>query len=106
MKPKVRPGTIWPTPEEAEAIRAGIDADPDAFELDEEWFAKARPAIEVVPELVIAAREGRIKIKPFRKKKERVTIRLDADVVAHFRAGGKGWQTRLNSALREAVFGS
>lgn len=29
------------------------------------------------------------------------TIRLDADVVAAFRASGRGWQTRMNDALRE-----
>ena len=32
-----------------------------------------------------------------------VYIRLDADIVEHFRDGGKGWQTRLNDTLREAV---
>ena len=35
--------------------------------------------------------------------KERITIRLDADIAAHFRATGKGWQTRLNAILRRAV---
>ena len=29
------------------------------------------------------------------------TIRLDADVLAAFRNQGKGWQTRLNGALRD-----
>jgi len=29
------------------------------------------------------------------------TIRLDADVVAKFRAKGPGWQSRINAALRE-----
>jgi len=28
------------------------------------------------------------------------TIRLDADIVAHFRTGGPGWQSRINEALR------
>lgn len=28
-------------------------------------------------------------------------LRLDADIVAAFRARGKGWQTRINDALRE-----
>ena len=36
---------------EEAAINAGIAADPDAFELDEEWFKEARPAREVHPEL-------------------------------------------------------
>ena len=29
------------------------------------------------------------------------TIRFDADVLARFRAGGAGWQSRINDALRE-----
>ena len=33
--------------------------------------------------------------------KEQVAIRLDHDVLAAFRAGGPGWQTRMNEALRE-----
>ena len=32
---------------EQAAIDAGIDADPDTFELDDEWFEQARPAKEV-----------------------------------------------------------
>lgn len=30
-------------------------------------------------------------------------IRLDEDVIAKFRAGGKGWQSRMNEALRKAA---
>ena len=33
--------------------------------------------------------------------KEQVAIRIDRDVLAEFRAGGPGWQTRMNDALRE-----
>jgi uncharacterized protein (DUF4415 family) len=29
------------------------------------------------------------------------TIRFDLDVLAAFKATGKGWQTRMNEALRE-----
>ena len=29
------------------------------------------------------------------------TIRFDADVLARFRAGGAGWQSQINSALRQ-----
>ena len=36
--------------------------------------------------------------KPF---KQSLTVRLDADVLAWFRAGGEGYQTRINAALRE-----
>jgi uncharacterized protein (DUF4415 family) len=31
--------------------------------------------------------------------KELVTLRLDREILDHFRAGGPGWQTRLNEAL-------
>ena len=34
-------------------------------------------------------------------RKVSTTIRLDADVIAEFRAGGDGWQSRINSALKE-----
>ena len=33
--------------------------------------------------------------------KEQVAIRLDPDVLGAFRAGGPGWQTRVNAALKE-----
>lgn len=33
--------------------------------------------------------------------KEQVAIRFDAEVLAAFRAGGPGWQTRINAALKE-----
>jgi len=35
--------------------------------------------------------------------KEPVSIRLDRDVVEELRSGGRGWQTRLNKMLREAL---
>ena len=38
------------------AIRAGIAADPDTLELNEEWFAKARPVSEAHPQIVEAFR--------------------------------------------------
>jgi uncharacterized protein (DUF4415 family) len=34
--------------------------------------------------------------------KQAVKLRLDADVLAHFRASGPGWQTRINATLRKA----
>jgi uncharacterized protein (DUF4415 family) len=33
--------------------------------------------------------------------KEQVAIRFDREVLEAFRAGGPGWQTRMNSALKE-----
>ena len=36
---------------EEAAIQAGIEADPDAFELDEDWFRHASPAHEMMPHI-------------------------------------------------------
>jgi uncharacterized protein (DUF4415 family) len=35
--------------------------------------------------------------------KEQVTLRLDPDVIERFRAGGPGWQGRINGVLRKAM---
>ena len=88
--------------EEAEAQRE-IALDPDAPEWTDEDWARARPASEVVPHIVAEYRRTRGKQKA--PVKEKVTLRLDADVLEHFRRDGKGWQTRLNDALRKAVMG-
>ena len=34
--------------------------------------------------------------------KQAVKLRLDADLLAHFRASGPGWQARINATLRKA----
>jgi uncharacterized protein (DUF4415 family) len=41
-----------------------------------------------------------------RHKKERLTVRIDKDIVAWLRAGGEGYQTRLNDILRQAMTSS
>jgi uncharacterized protein (DUF4415 family) len=33
--------------------------------------------------------------------KKHINLRLDAEVVAAFQATGRGWQTRLNAALKD-----
>jgi uncharacterized protein (DUF4415 family) len=35
--------------------------------------------------------------------KVQVTLRLDPTVIAHFKARGPGWQTRINEALMKAI---
>ena len=35
--------------------------------------------------------------------KQLVSLRLDRDVIEHFRASGDGWQSRMNAALRKAA---
>ncbi len=65
-------------------------------------FARARPAAEVMGEAFMAKvrRSGRPK---FASPKPAVNLRLDATVVAHLRASGPGWQTRVNEALVKLI---
>ena len=100
--PQLKPGHIDPTEEEEVEIQRQIAEDPDdSAHWDDR--TQARPAAEVDLELVEWSRRTRGKQKT--PTKVPVYIRLDADVVEHFRGGGKGWQTRLNDTLRESVIG-
>ena len=47
-----------------------------------------------------SVRRGRPRIA---NPKVSTTIRLSRDVIEHFKAGGRGWQTRINDALREWI---
>jgi uncharacterized protein (DUF4415 family) len=40
---------------------------------------------------------------PVPNPKRQVTLRLDPDVIERFRATGKGWQSRINAALRQVL---
>lgn len=42
--------------------------------------------------------------KFYRPTKKSLTIRIDADVLAWLKAQGKGYQTRINGYLREAMY--
>jgi uncharacterized protein (DUF4415 family) len=81
--------------------------DDDNPEWTAEDFAKARPASEVLNELFspeIAAEMLRPKKsgRPHSENPKIFTgIRLDADVLDSFKSTGKGWQTRMNNALKE-----
>ena len=39
----------------------------------------------------------------YRPIKKQITARLDADVLAWLKAGGKGYQSRMNAILRQAM---
>ncbi|MSP68163.1 MAG: hypothetical protein EXQ96_08780 [Alphaproteobacteria bacterium] len=62
------------------AIRKAVADDPDTFIPDAAWWARAKV------------------VQPPAKKA--VSIRIDADVLAWFRAEGPGYQTRINAVLR------
>lgn len=77
-------------------------ADDDNPPLDDATLKRMRPARDVVPGVVAAAvnRGGRPRLE---NPKEAIKLRLDRDLLAHFRATGKGWQTRINDTLRKAA---
>lgn len=86
--PKLKFGTIIPTPEEDAEIVAGIKADPDTYEVPTHEFAQMRLL------------RGR---PPVARPKAALTMRVDADVLDALRASGPGWQTRVNELLKNAV---
>lgn len=90
--------------EEEAAIQRGIAQDPDNPEWTEEDFREARPAIEMVPDIVEAWRRSRGKQKA--PTKVLVSLRLQKEIVDRLRETGPGWQTRANEMLRKAVLGS
>lgn len=70
-----------------------VDPD-DAPELTEDWFARA----DLYEGKKLVRRGGRPRSEA---PKKQVTLRLDPDVVEHFKSSGPGWQTRINEALRK-----
>mgnify|MGYP001374493806 FL=1 len=95
-----------PDAAEDAAINAGIAADPDSAKWTRADFARAEPAAKALPRLFGKAGAAEL-LKPKRGRpvstspKAHVNIRLDAEIVEQFRATGRGWQTRLNAALKE-----
>jgi uncharacterized protein (DUF4415 family) len=92
---------------EAEIQRAS-ERDRDSPELTDAELAAPKPAGEGLPG---ERREGLRKRRPGQRGRQKaptkkmVTLRLDRDVLEHFRASGPGWQRRLNDALRKELSG-
>jgi uncharacterized protein (DUF4415 family) len=88
--PKLKAGTILPTPAEDAAITAAAMSDPDAVPFTDAEWEQVKPLV----------RRGR----PLGSgSKTQVTLRLDVEVVEKFRASGDGWQTRINDVLKSWV---
>ncbi len=87
---------------EEAAINAGIEADPETVELNEEWFRKARPASEVVPDIV--ERYQRLQERELESTKTMLSIPLDADLAEYIRGLGPDWEELVNDKLRRAFF--
>ena len=67
----------------------------DAPELLRDFFryAEIRKGDRVI-------RRGR---PPVAGGKQAVNLRIDRDILEHYRRGGPGWQTRINETLRRSV---
>ncbi|TAM88966.1 MAG: hypothetical protein EPN41_04770 [Candidimonas sp.] len=78
-----------------------IDDDGEVRELTAEDFKRFRPAAEVLPPDIQAKLGMRRRGPQKEPTKERITIRLSSKVVEDFRATGRGWQSRVDSALKE-----
>lgn len=85
---------------------------PADFDENPEWteedFAQAKPAHEVLPAHALGAlvkKRGRPAGSKNATRKEKVGLRVDPDVLAAYKAGGPGWQTRMNEALRKGLGG-
>ena len=77
----------------------------DAPELTREMMKKAKRGKDVLSEAVLAQVRRGPGRPPADNPKVPVSIRLDKDVVDHFKATGEGWKTRINSILRDASSG-
>ncbi len=91
--------------------------DEDIAELDEAPAKGPPPAAPRAPEPPAPAREPMVATPPPAKPKaapkakrgrpksanpkRQITLRLDAEIIDHFKAQGRGWQTRINNALRD-----
>lgn len=86
------------TPEEDAALTAAAESDPDNPPLRDD--AVLRPMYVAQPAFLatwLRRKRGRPAVDA---PKKQVTLRLDQDVIEHFRSTGPGWQTRINDALR------
>ncbi|CAN5803790.1 BrnA antitoxin family protein [soil metagenome] len=79
--------------------KALIDAEGEVRELTAADMKRFRPAKQVLPGTLLA----KLKVRGPQKAptKERITIRLSPEVVQRFRDTGEGWQTRVDSALKD-----
>jgi uncharacterized protein (DUF4415 family) len=79
------------------SIDSASQPDPENPEWTDEMAANALRIGDLPPSLQAKLR-GRPRAAVV---KERTTIRLSSDVLARFRATGRGWQTRIDAALKE-----
>jgi len=90
-KTSKRSAIAMPTVEEDKVITAAAKADPDAQPLTPGQLKSMVP---------LRALRGRPKSE---NKKLLVSVRYSREVVTYFKSTGEGWQSRMDSVLREYV---
>lgn len=71
-----------------EELEGAIASDPDWRDSPDDWYKHAKLGLPFA-----LPKEG----------KRQVTLRLDPEILDHFRRQGRGWQTRINAVLRTFV---
>jgi uncharacterized protein (DUF4415 family) len=82
---------IMPTVEEDTAITAAALSDPDAQPLTPSQLE------EMIP---LKTLRGRPKLA---RKKQLVSVRYSQEVIEYFKSTGDGWQSRMDTVLRQYV---
>lgn len=89
-----KPSTPWVDPDDALPITAA-DLERATFQIGGRQVSRA----EFQQDLVKRP-PGR---PPVPVKRPMLSMRVDVEVLTRLRASGKGWQTRVNALLKEAV---
>ena len=83
------------TKKRLEEIKAFKNTDfSDCPELTDEQLAQLRPS-----------HLRKVNMENYKPIKKTVNVRLDADVIEWLQSAGRGYQTRMNAILREAMLG-
>jgi len=90
------------TDEEEAEIQKMIASDVDAPEATDEQIAQAKTFAEVFPDLLTSIKRSRGR-PPVDSPKQMVSIRLSPDVLARLKEQGRGWQSKVDDILRQAV---
>jgi uncharacterized protein (DUF4415 family) len=97
------PDDKWSDAHEAELQRR-IAANPDDWSPGDDEKVELRTFAEEFPAAAEEIARKKLGRPPVGEAPKRaVKLRLDADVIERFKAGGAGWQTRMNQALRKAA---
>lgn len=90
------PKTDWNRVQQEAAHDAPVSYDPET----EPYDPNDAKAVEAFWEAATITRKGR---PPAPVKRPTLNMRIDADTLNHLRGLGRGWQTKVNQLLREAM---